>query len=179
MGPWMSPDRMNLHALGPGAPAPSTLIVSRWRPAGPRGQALRGRASGAGFGRGASLYGPKAGQFGTGCCFVHASSTAQTGQKPAKTVPKPAPEAWTGNPKHYRCLRNKRPSEPYEFIGFGTIFFAKPCACIWFGGTHGPKSYKLIGFRWALISQTLVLTNLNSIAQSIILGFSVFCFALS
>ena len=60
--------------------------------------------------------------------------------------------------KHYRCLRNKRQSKPYEFIGFGAMDVTKPYKFIGFGDIHGPKPYKFIGFRWAFISQTPVLS---------------------
>ncbi len=56
----------------------------------------------------------------------------------------------------YRCLRNKRPSEPYEFIGFGAMDVTKPDTFVWFGDIHGLKPYKSIRFRWAFISQTPV-----------------------
>ncbi len=32
--------------------------------------------------------------------------------------------------------------------------FTKPYRFRWFGDTHGPKPYKVIGFRWAFKSQT-------------------------
>ncbi len=59
-----------------------------------------------------------------------------------------------------RCLRNKRPSEPYAFIGLGAMEVTKPYKFIWLGDIHGSKSYKFIGCRWAFISQTSVLYNL-------------------
>ncbi len=58
--------------------------------------------------------------------------------------------------QHYRCLRNRHPSEPYEFTGFGAMDATKPHKFIWFGEIHGPKHYKLIGFRCAFISRAPV-----------------------
>ncbi len=72
------------------------------------------------------------------------------------TGPKPAPEARSGDRKHYRCLRNKGPSKPYEFIGLGAMDATKPYKFIWLGDIHDPKPYKFIGFRWPFISQTPV-----------------------
>ncbi len=57
----------------------------------------------------------------------------------------------------YRCLRNKRPSKPYDFIGFGAMDVTKPYEFIWFGDIPGSKPYGFIGFRWAFISQTPVM----------------------
>ncbi len=59
----------------------------------------------------------------------------------------------------YRCLRNKRPSQPYEFIGFGAMDVTKLHIYMWFGEIHGPNPYEFIWFRWAFISQTPVLTD--------------------
>ncbi len=56
----------------------------------------------------------------------------------------------------YRCLRNKRPSKPFEFIGFGAMDVTKSYKSIWFGDIHGPKPYEFTGFRWTFISQTPV-----------------------
>ncbi len=51
--------------------------------------------------------------------------------------------------------RDKRPSKPYEFIGFGAMDVTKPYSLyIWFGDIHGPKPCEFIGFRWAFTSQT-------------------------
>ncbi len=44
----------------------------------------------------------------------------------------------------YRCLRDRRPSQPYEFIGFGAKDVTKPYTFIWFGDIHGPKSYEFM-----------------------------------
>ncbi len=43
-----------------------------------------------------------------------------------------------GDVTRYRCLRNERPSEPYEFIGFGAMAVTKPYRFIWFGDIDGP-----------------------------------------
>ncbi len=48
------------------------------------------------------------------------------------------------------------PSEPYKFIRFGTINVTKPYESICFADIHGPTPYKVIGVRWAFISQTPV-----------------------
>ncbi len=61
----------------------------------------------------------------------------------------------------YRCLRNRRPSKPYEFIGVGEIDVTKLYKFIGFGDIHGPKPYKFIGLRWAFISQTPVSHSLK------------------
>ncbi len=45
-----------------------------------------------------------------------------------------------------RCLRNKRPSEPHAFKGFGAVDVTKPGRFIWSGDFHGPKPYKFMGF---------------------------------
>ncbi len=63
----------------------------------------------------------------------------------------------------YRCLRNKRPSKPYEFIGLGAMDVTKPYRFILFGDIHGPKPYKFVGLRWAMISQTPVSPYLRGI----------------
>ncbi len=52
---------------------------------------------------------------------------------------------------------DKRPSQPYEFIGLGAMDVTKPYKFIWFGDIHGPEPYTFIGLRWAFISQTPVL----------------------
>ncbi len=71
--------------------------------------------------------------------------------------PIPGPGASGADPiRKYRCLRNKRPSKPYEFIGFGAMDVTKLYKFIWFGDSHGPKAYTFIGFGWAFISQTPV-----------------------
>ncbi len=56
----------------------------------------------------------------------------------------------------YRCLRNRRPSEPNGFIGSGAMEVTKAYEFKGFGDIQGPKPYKFIGFRWTLISQTPV-----------------------
>ncbi len=58
--------------------------------------------------------------------------------------------------KRYRGLRNKRPSESFEFLGLGAVDFTKPYEFIWPGDIHGPKPCKFRGFRWAFMSQTSV-----------------------
>ncbi len=63
--------------------------------------------------------------------------------------------------EHYRCLRNKCPSSPYEFIGLGAMDFTKTNKFKLVGDIHGLKPYKFIGFRWAFISQTPVLRNIG------------------
>jgi hypothetical protein len=57
---------------------------------------------------------------------------------------------------HYRCLRNKRPSKPCNFMGFGAMYATKAYKFIWFGDIHGPKPYQSIGCQWAFISQAPV-----------------------
>ncbi len=53
-----------------------------------------------------------------------------------------------------RCLRNKRPSKPYDFIGLGAMDVTKLYKFKGFGDIHGPKPYKFIGFLCVFISQT-------------------------
>jgi hypothetical protein len=60
----------------------------------------------------------------------------------------------------YWCLRNKRPSKPYEFAGFGDVAVTKPYRFIWFGDIRDPKPYKLTGFRCPLLSQTPVVLKI-------------------
>ncbi len=60
---------------------------------------------------------------------------------------------------NHRCLRYKRPSKPYEFLGLGAVDGVNPYKFILFGDIHGPKAYENIGFRWAFISQTPVLNR--------------------
>ena len=48
--------------------------------------------------------------------------------------------------KHYRCLRNKRPSKPYEFISFGAMDVTKPYEFIGFGAMDVTKPYTCIKF---------------------------------
>ncbi len=50
-------------------------------------------------------------------------------------------------------------TKPNKFIWFGDIHGPKPYEFIWFGDIHGPKPYTFIGFRWALISQTPIMTR--------------------
>ncbi len=45
---------------------------------------------------------------------------------PVAVWPKSGSEGRFTARKRYRCLRNKRSSEPYEFIGFGAIDVTKP-----------------------------------------------------
>ncbi len=68
--------------------------------------------------------------------------------------------SFLGSPRpkiaYYRCLLNKRPSRPYECIGFGAMDVTKPYKFIWFGDIHGPKPYEKVGgfaphlFQWVL-----------------------------
>ncbi len=67
---------------------------------------------------------------------------------------KPSP----GTGQEHRCLRNKRPSNPYAFIGFGAMDVTK---FVCFGDLHNPKPYRFIGSRWAFISQTPVVLPRN------------------
>ncbi len=53
-------------------------------------------------------------------------------------------------------MRIKRPSKPYDFMGFAATDVTKPLHLIWFGDIRGPKPYKFIGLRWVCISQTPV-----------------------
>ncbi len=66
------------------------------------------------------------------------------------------PEARFQARNRYRCLRNKCPSKPKNFIGFGAMDVTESCEFIWFGDIHGTKPYKFMGFRWAFVSQTPV-----------------------
>ncbi len=86
--------------------------------------------------------------------------------------PKANPEARFPAQTHYRCLRNKRPSEPYEFLflGLGAMDVTKPYKCVWFGDIHGPKPYEFVGFRWPGIVQCRVArgpSNFGSIAEGL------------
>ncbi len=47
---------------------------------------------------------------------------------------------------------------PGVFIGYGAMDVTKLYKSIGFGGTHGPKPYKCIGIRWAVISQKPVVS---------------------
>ncbi len=60
----------------------------------------------------------------------------------------------TGAP--YRRLRNKLPTKPYEFFGFGARNATKPYKFTWFSDIHGSKPYKCTRSRWTFISQTPV-----------------------
>ncbi len=62
----------------------------------------------------------------------------------------------TSSTLHYRCLHNKRPSKPHEFMGFGTMDVTKPYKCIGFGDINDPKSYKFIGSRATILSHSAV-----------------------
>ena len=55
-----------------------------------------------------------------------------------------------------RCLRSKRPSVPYEFIGLGALDFAKPNECLGFGELVTPLAPNppiVMKFRWVFIVQ--------------------------
>jgi hypothetical protein len=52
----------------------------------------------------------------------------------------PDPHARTARLMDYRCLRNTRPSNPYNFDGFGARDVTKPYESIWFGDLYGPKN---------------------------------------
>ncbi len=65
----------------------------------------------------------------------------------------------------YWCLRNKRPSEPYQFLRFGAMDVTQSNKFKRFGDIHGSKPYKSTGFRSAFISQTPVGTKNQSCAN--------------
>ncbi len=55
------------------------------------------------------------------------------GIEPAQTTPM---TPISPNRAQYRCLRKKRPSKPYEFIGPGAMDVTKPYEFIGFGDIH-------------------------------------------
>ncbi len=82
----------------------------------------------------------------------------------------PASPGVGGRPlRDHRCLRNKRPSKPFEFIRFGAMDVSKPNDFIGFGDIHGPKPYESIRFRWAFISQTPVVQDRQAVKFKAIL----------
>ena len=67
------------------------------------------------------------------------------------------PYVCCGSLYYYWCLRNTRPSHHFKFIGFGPTNVSKPYKFVWLGDIYGPRRCESIGFRWAFISQTLVM----------------------
>ena len=73
----------------------------------------------------------------------YGDSRAQNAQTTAN------PEPSRSSIQCYRCLRNKRPSKPYELIRFGAMDVTKPYELIGFGAMDVTKPYELLGF-WAM-----------------------------
>ncbi len=47
-----------------------------------------------------------------------------------------------------RCLRNRRPSKAYAFLGVGAMDATKPYKFAWLGDIRGTRPFKFIGLRW-------------------------------
>ncbi len=92
------------------------------------------------------VLGPAGGRFSKVFGGFPGSSGLFVGQPPFLVRPEALPQQ--------RCLRNKRSSKLYDFFGLGPSKVTEPDK---FGDTHGPKPNKIIGFRWAFISQIPVL----------------------
>ena len=88
-----------------------------------------------------------------------AGRRADFGSFPVAVRPKSSPEGRFPAREHYRCLRNKRPSKPCEFIGFGAMDVTKPYKLIRFGAIAITKPYKFIGFGAKAVGQPWLLRS--------------------